>query len=267
MGPSLEEERRRHRTARTVAVTSVAAVVGIVLLVWVVGLLGHEVVQADVAPAAASGGPSAVPLQAAGPPNPQLLAEAVVEEDEPGLRLQLPINRAAVTGIGFGPRRERGVVELQPSGQRANLSWGRRIVQRFLSTSAIGDLRWFRLGDGTAAMVTVGAAPGTDLYAPLDGTVIAIAPYELSGETHGSIVQLQPLGDGQTVVVLRNLDVAAGPDALAVGQKVSEGSTLIGHVRDLRGAADAPLADYTHNSGSGVQLYVVRVEADAQLGG
>jgi len=260
MGPSLEDERRRHRFARVVATASVVAVVVVVVVVWFVGLLGREVVR-DGATRQAGAGAAAngLAVQQTGRPDPQLLAEAVVEEDQPGLRLQLPIRREAITGIGYSPRRERDVLELRPTGHRANLSWGRRTLERFLSTSPPGDLTWFRLDDGTPQMVTIGAAEGAEVYAPIDGTIIAISDYRLSGEAHGVLVQIQPLGDAQTVVVMRNIDAAAD---LEVGIKVSEGATRMGRVRDMEGAIDAPLSGYTHDSGSGAEMYVLRVASD-----
>lgn len=261
MGPSLDEERRRHRMARLVAITSVVAVTAITLLVWLVGMLGREVVAPAADSTAATGATSAIttaaPVEQTGPPTPQTLAQTVVDQGEAVLRLQLPIRREAVTGIGFGPRRERGVIELEPSGTRANTSWLRRTTQRFLSTTPAGDLRWYRLDEGKPSMATVGALPGTEVYAPIDGKVLTISNYEIAGEARGVIVQLQPIGDGSTVVVVRNLDPSAD---LAVGQTVTQSATRLGTVRDMEDALEAPLADYTHDSGSGIDMYVLRLD-------
>jgi hypothetical protein len=105
-------------------------------------------------------------------------------------------------------------------------------------------------------MVTVGALPGTEVYAPIDGKVLTISDYVVDGEQQGVLVQLQPIGDGSTVVVLRNLDPA---EDLAVGQTVSQSVTKLGTVRDMQGAVESPLADYTHDTGSGVDIYVLRL--------
>lgn len=266
MGPSLEEERRRHRTARLVAVSSVAVVTLVVLVVWLVGMLGREVVSSDDANGPVAGAETvAGAVEKTGAPTPQTLASAVVDKGEADLRLQLPIRREAITGIGFGPRREAGVIELEPAGERANTSWLRRATQRFLSTSPVGDLRWYQLGDGAPRMAIVGALPGTEVYAPLDGTVEAISPYVLDGEQRGQLIQIQPIGDGQTIVVLRNLDADA---ELQVGTSVTQAVTRIGTVRDMEGSIDAPLADYTHDSGAGLDMYVLRIDdpAVARLG-
>lgn len=263
MGPSLEEERRRHRTARLVAVSSVVVVVAVVLLVWFVGLLGREVVSGD-ATAATSGATgsvaSAAAIERTGRPAPETLAQTVVEKGSTVLRLQLPIRREAVTGIGFGPRNQQGVIELEPRGTRANTSWLRRTTQRFLSTTPAGDLRWYQLDDGTPAMVTVGALPGTEVYAPIDGKVQSISPYRLDGADRGVLIELQPVGDASTIVVVRNLEASAD---LRVGQSVSQSVTRLGTVLDMEGAIDAPLASYTHDSGSGVDMYVLHLDVPA----
>jgi hypothetical protein len=260
MGPSLDEERRRHRTARLIAVTSVVVVTAVVLLVWVIGLLGREVVSetdTNAATGATAAVSTAAPIEQTGPPTPQTLAQTVVDQGSTVLRLQLPIRREAVTGIGYGPRRQHGAIELEPTGTRANTSWLRRTTQRFLATTPAGDLRWYRLADGEPSMVTVGALPGTEVYAPIDGKVLTISPYEIAGEARGVLVQLQPVGDGSTVVVLRNLEPSAD---LAVGRTVTQSVTRIGTVRDMQGAIEAPLADYTHDSGSVIDMYVLRLD-------
>jgi hypothetical protein len=264
MGPSLDEERRRHRAARMVAVASVVVVAAAVLLVWLVGMLGREVVAGAPEAGAAGGTRAAASATAAvektGAPTPQTLASAVVDKGESQLRLQLPIRREAITGIGFGPRREAGVIELEPSGTRANTSFIRRAMQRFLSTAPAGDLTWYQLADGTTAMVVVGALPDTEVYAPIDGTIEAITPYELDGEARGVLIQIQPTGDSQTTVVLRNIEVDAD---LQVGTSVTPSVTRLGTVRDMVGAIAAPLADFTHDSGSGVDMYALRVDGGA----
>lgn len=258
MGPSLDEERRRHRTARVIAVSSVVAVAVAVVLTWVIGSLGREVVAGGSehrSDRTAIG--AAAPIEQAGAPAPQTIAEAVVDEGSAGLRLQLPIRREAVTAIGFGPRNQRGVMELDPTGTRANTSWIRHVLDRFLATTPPGELPWYQLDDGRVGMATIGAAPGTEVYAPIDGTVQAITAYEIDGAARGMVVQLQPVGDPQTVVILRNLDADV---ELRVGDPVQQSATRLGTVRDMEGVVASPLADVTHDSGSGVDLYVLRLQ-------
>jgi hypothetical protein len=260
MGPSLDEERRRHRTARLIAVASVVAVVGIVLLVWLVGLLGREVVSGSDDPAVGAAGgavSTAAPIEQTGAPAPQQLAQTAPEKGSSTLRLQLPIRREAVTGIGFDMRHQDDAIELVPSGTVANTSWLKRATQRFLSTTPASDLRWYRLSEGQTSMVIVGALPGTEVYAPIDGKIQSIHEYKLDGAARGQLIELQPVGDGQTVVVIRNLDADI---ELAVGQPVSQDVTRLGTVRDMEGAVEAPLSSYTHDTGSGIDMYVLRLD-------
>lgn len=263
MGPSLEEERRRHRTARLVAVSSVVVVVVVVVLVWLVGVLSHEVIvegQELKGPIAGSDSGAAAAVERAGAPAPQTLANAVVDKGEAQLRIQLPIRSEAITGIGFGPRREGNVIELKPTGARVNTSWIRRATQRFLTTTPIGDLRWYQLGDGIIRMVTVGALEGTEVYAPIDGRVKAVTPYVINGVRRGELIQIQPTGDGQTLVLIRNVAVDSG---LQVGISVTQSVTRLGKVVGMDDAISAPLSDYTHDSGSGIDMYVLRVDSES----
>ena len=46
-------------------------------------------------------------------------------------------------------------------------------------------------GPSTAAL-DVGAAVGTDVYSPVDGTIVGITPLTLSGQTFGSRIDIQP---------------------------------------------------------------------------
>jgi hypothetical protein len=258
MGPSLDEERRRHRAARLIAITSVVVVAAVVLLVWLVGMLGKEVVSQDATTATAiTGGTAAAPVQQTGAPTPQTLAQTAPEKGSSTLRLQLPIRREAVTGIGFGVRHEDDVLELVPSGTVANTSWLKRATQRFLATTPASDLHWYRLDEGATSMVIVGALPGTEVYAPIDGKIQSIQEYVLDGEPRGHLIELQPTGDGQTVVVIRNLDATAD---IEVGQMVTQDVTRLGTVRDMEGSVEAPLASYTHDSGSGIDMYVLRLD-------
>lgn len=257
MGPSLVEEQRRLRAWRRGGVMVVLLCAVAVALAWLVVLLGREVV-ADAPVARVTASAPSVPV---GRPAPQALARVKPEGNEPTLKLQLPIRRRAVTAIGYNHLRDTTVLVLEPEGSRANVSWGERVFRRFLATEQASPLRYFLLsGGGEPNVVNVGAAAGTDTYAPISGTVLAIADNVINDEARGKVVQLQPLGDAETVVVVRNIDPA--PD-LAVGQTVSEGATLLGYVRDMSdGTEKQPLARYTHDDGSNVELSVRRVQLD-----
>lgn len=263
MGPSLQEERRRRRTVAHRLLLVCAVGVSTLLVALSVAWLGREVI---IGSPARDAGASRLPPQQIGRPEPLTLAtvaaDASATVEQPEMKLQLPVNEAGITGIGYDHRPDHAeLLELRPQGARANLTSGERLLRRFLATRQPSRLRWLSLSDGPPNAVTVGALPGTQVYAPITGTVIAIANYVIDGISTGKVIQLQPLGDGETIVVLRNLDAAL---SLAVGQNVSEGSTLIGSVRSMGDVLDQPLARYTHDAGDGVEIYVRRISPGEQ---
>lgn len=260
MGPSLVEARRRRRTRRLMVLGSAAGILAVIGLVWAIVTLSHEVVVGKAVTQIASQPTDAPVPSAVGRPAPLTLAAIAVGGAQSDIKLQLPINRRAITGIGYDHRPDRSSMELTPEGERANLPAGERIVRRFLATEQPSRLRWFLLGDGGELNVAyIGARPGSAVYAPLTGTITAISDYVVGDEPLGKVVQIQPLGDGETLVVLRNVDVDA---SLAVGQTVSNGTTRIGSVRSMGDALRIPLARYTHDDGTSLELYVKRVHPE-----
>lgn len=269
MGPSLLEERRRQRTHRLAAIGIAAAVLGVLALVWLIASLSHEVVVGNTSTVAASVSNSRTPAPIAssvGRPAPVTLAAVTGSgagagsASQPDLKLQLPINRKVITGIGYDHRPDPSTMTLAPEGERANLPSGQRLIERFLATSQPSGVRWFLLADhgGDTNVVYVGTQPGAEVYAPLTGTITAISDYVVADQPLGKVVQIQPLGDGETVVVLRDLDADPG---LAVGQTVSQGTTHLGTVRSMGDSLHLPLARYTHDDGTSLELYVQRVHA------
>ena len=72
-------------------------------------------------------------------------------------------------------------------------------------------------GPSTAAL-DVGAAPGTDVYSPVDGTIVGITPLTLRGKTYGARIDIQPTSAPALVVRVTHLR----PDpALTVGSSVA----------------------------------------------
>lgn len=263
MGPSLAEEQRRRRYLRRGTVLTFGAIGALVLLVTVVAWLSGE----DVEPVGAPTVMTSAPVHTG---RPQPLALASIEGTCPAasdlcdkLTLKVPIARKGITAIGYQAMRDPHVLTLDPEGTRGNVSSVQRIFRRFLATEQPSKLRYFMIDDGAKPNIaTIGAFPGSAVYAPVSGTVIAISDYVINDKAAGSVVQVQPLGDAETIVVLRNLD----PDArLAVGQTVSVGTTLLGTVRDLSEVRDQPLARFTHDSGSGLEMYVRRIRPESMV--
>jgi hypothetical protein len=256
MGPSLLEERRRRRAVQTGLVAGAVALAAVVSLVFVVISLGREVVIMEQPQTRTAIGASA-PVVTTVRPEPLRLAQVPAEGSEQPLAVQLPINLRGVTAIGYGRRADSTALQLEPEGSRANMPSGEQLLRKFLATRPASEVRWISLTKSrNPNVVYVGARPGSQIYAPVSGTVVALTDYVINDRAQGKVVQLQPLGDPETLLVLRNLDAAP---SLAVGQSVSAGATLLGAVRDMEGVIAQPLARYTLDTGSCLEVYVRRV--------
>jgi hypothetical protein len=231
----LEQERRIRRLAILVAVGSVAVVM---LLLSAFGGSGRGVETA--VPASASR------LLPAGPPQPEIVARLGA------LHLQLPVSQSRVTTIGYQGG-SNGSLALDPVGTQANQGLLRRLVHAILGGSG-GHPRWYQLpgGEGPAtSAVDVGAAAGTDVYSPVDGTIVAIEPVVLNAQSYGSRIDIQPSAAPSLVVSVSH--VRADP-SLVVGSPVTAGGSKLGSVVDFSHAEQQALARYTNDSGNHVVL-------------
>ncbi len=116
-----------------------------------------------------------------------------------------------------------------------------------------GSPRWYQLGGGGTSAIDVGAAIGSDVYAPVDGTVVAIRPFVVEGKAYGSEIDIQPQTAPSLLVAVTQL--VADP-ALTVGTTVIGGATKLGRVADLAAVERQALARYTNDGGNHVTLEV-----------
>jgi hypothetical protein len=190
----------------------------------------------------------AEPLLPAGPPGPQVIAL------RGSLRIQLPISQQRVTAIGYHAA-GTGALELEPLGRQANEGLLSRLLRRVVGGGDKG-LRYYLLESGSGGgrtAVDIGAAPGTDVYSPVDGTVVGITDFLLSGQKYGVRVDVQPASAPSVVVSISRLR----PDpALTVGSSIAAGRTKIGTVLDLARVERQALARYTQDAGNHVTLEV-----------
>lgn len=189
-----------------------------------------------------------VALLPAGPPTPQVVA---LHSD---LRLQLPVNQTRVEAIGyFGVG--QGALPLDPVGTQANAGVFTRLFRRLFGQDE-GTIRYYLLG-GEAGPETSGlavAAPvGTDVYAPVDGTVVGIAPRYMDGRQYGVRIDIQAAASPTLIVSLSNLDA---DEALTIGSNVSAARTKVGTIIDLASVQSSTLAPHTQTSGQYVLLEV-----------
>ena len=170
------------------------------------------------------------------------------------LRVQLPIAQARVTALGYHGAGE-GALRLDPLGVRANKGWLGRLRDRIFGTG--GDsLVWYQLdgGDGpSTSSLDVGAAPGTDVFSPADGTVVGIQEVVIDQRRRGVRIDIQPTSAPSLIVSVSRL--RADP-ALTVGSAIVAAKTRIGTVIDLSRVERMALASFTHDAGNHVSLAV-----------
>jgi hypothetical protein len=231
-------EARRRQLAVLIVIGSVAIAM---LLVTAFGGGDHPAVALS-APA------SATRLLPAGPPKPQVIARVGT------VALQLPVNRVRVTAIGYAGGSE-GALALSPVGGQANEGLLKRLFHAVIGGGG-GSPRWFQLsGGGGPAMsaLDVGAASGTDVYSPVDGTIVGIENVILNGRAHGQRVDIQPTTAPSLVVSVSQL--RADP-SLTVGGTLTSGASKLGRVLDYSHVERQALARYTSDAGNHVLLEV-----------
>jgi hypothetical protein len=232
---------RRHRAARRVRRLAVLTiVVSFAVVVLVLTAFG----SATPARVTASALPSR--LLPDTPPHAQTVAL------HGPLRLQLPVAQARLTALGYHSTPGGGLA-LETLGTQGNRGLLRRLSDRIFGGGG-GGLVYYRLdGGGAPNVLDVGAAPGTDVFAPVDGTVVGITPYVLSGRGHGVRVDLEPASAPSLVVSLTRLRRDPG---LTVGMSVTAGLSKVGRVLDLSRLERQALARYTQDAGNHVSLEV-----------
>ena len=161
------------------------------------------------------------------------------------VRLQLPISQSRLTAIGYHSA-GAGALSLQPVGHQANEGLVQRVVHGIFGGGG-GSPKWYQLAGGGTSALDVGAPIGSDVYSPVDGTVVAIRPFIVEGRTYGSEIDIQPQNAPSVVVAVTQL--VADP-ALHVGTAVVSGATKLGRVADLATVEQQALARYTNDAGN-----------------
>lgn len=235
------DARARARRARRTALLALLSI-ALLVAVLVTAFTGGKSSPGVAGPAPAKR------LLPAGPPLPQVVA---LHES---LRILLPVSQTRITAIGYHAA-GAGALPLEPVGTRANAGFFTRLARRLFGGGGSG-LRYYLLDGGTGpgtGGLDVGAPAGTDVYAPVDGTVIAIADRIVNGQRYGVTIDIQPSGSPDLVVTLANLR----PDgALTVGSSVSAARTKVGRIIDLSAVEANGLARYTQDKGQHVHIDV-----------
>jgi hypothetical protein len=232
------KRRRAQQRARRLALTAAVGILGgLALLLTAFG-------DGEAEPTAAASGPAPVPVTSA-PPEPQVLATVG------NLRVQSPVAQGGVTAVGFHGD-DSGALVLQPVGPQANEGLLARLWSRITGSERTG-LAWYQLESGSPRTLDVGAVSGTDVYSPVDGTVVAIRAHRIAGRVAGSEIELRPTSAPSLVVTIEN--VRTDP-ALTVGANVAVGSSKLGTVTNVKRFEKQALARYAADGGNNVSIQV-----------
>jgi hypothetical protein len=207
----------------------------------------------------AFGGGSNADLQSAAPARAARLAPAGTPLPEVvaiygNLRLQLPIAQTRVTAIGYHGGTD-GALELAPVGTQVNLGLFGRFFHKLFGGGS-GSVRWYQLPGGlgsSTSSLDIGASPGTDVYAPVDGTVVGLHDLILDGRAYGQRIELQPTGSPSIVVTVSHL--RADP-SLTVGSAVVASTSRLGTLLDFSAVERQSLARYTQDAGNHVSVEI-----------
>jgi murein DD-endopeptidase MepM/ murein hydrolase activator NlpD len=218
----------------------------VIAAVLLVTLLLTAFNRPQTKPAASVAPAPAKRLLPAGAPQPLVVAKLG------SLRLELPITSSRITAIGFHAAGD-GALALAPVGRQGNEGVVARVGRKLFGSSGDG-LVWYQLGGGAGAPTSgldIGAAPGTDVYSPVDGRVVGLTPYILNGRQYGVRIDIQPANAPSVVVSLTHLDAFG---SLSVGSTVTASSTRLGTVLDLSGVERQSLAQHTNDAGNHVAI-------------
>jgi len=233
--------RREHRLRRF-ALLSVIATVTVVTLALTAFNESSAPRLAALTPAPAQR------LLPVGSPQPSVIAKLGE------LRLQLPIAPSRVTAIGFHGAGDRALA-LEPVGRQANEGLLARLGHKLFGGSSHGPI-WYQVGGGQGPHTSgldVGAAPGTSVYAPVDGRVVGLTPYVINGLSYGERIDIQPARAPSVVVSLTHVSAL---ESVSVGSTVTASQTRLATVLDLSGVERQSLARYTNDSGNHVAIEV-----------
>jgi hypothetical protein len=169
------------------------------------------------------------------------------------LQIKAPVAASAVTKIGYHGSRT-GALTLQPRGRQANEGLLARLWHRIAGTEKNGPV-WFQLGGAgpSTQVLNVGAAPGTDVYAPVDGVVASITDYIVDDRRFGVRLDIRPTAAPSVVVSLIHV---RADRSLTVGAPVSAGTSKLGTVVNIAAIERQALGALTNDGGNNVAIEV-----------
>ena len=237
----MRQRRARARRIRRIVGLGFLAVVLLVTLLLTAFGTGQS--KAPATPPARAA--HAIP---AGPPRPEAVAM------QGSLPLQLPVQQARLTAIGYHAPSD-GALALEPLGHKANQGFLRRLFHRIFGGGG-SKVRYYQLPGGSGpetGSLDVGAPAGTDVYSPVDGTVVSVDDFVLNGEQYGSRIAIEPASAPSLLVSVTRL---RGDPNLGIGSTVSAASSKLGVLLDLSHVEQQELSRYSHDAGNHVSIEV-----------
>jgi hypothetical protein len=174
-----------------------------------------------------------------------------------GVNISIPVRPASLTGLGYHPSGEN-LLELEPRGKDLSSS---ALTRVFLGGSTPERLGYHvmdpagRPGPATGAL-DVGAEAGTQVYAPVTGTVTAIRPDPVV--PNAFVVEIKPTDRPDLRVQVSGVTELSEQEG-GVDSPVTAGATRLGKVADSTQVLSPQLASYTSGSGNHVTVTAVRV--------
>jgi hypothetical protein len=237
-----ERRRRAQRRARRLVILSALGVLGLATLLLTAFGSGSS---RTAVPIVVETTPSAA-AQAVRP-RPQMLATIG------NLQIQLPVAAPSLTAIGFHGSSD-GSLSLQPVGRQANEGILARLWRRIAGARRDAP-RWYQLEGGPPGtnVLDVGTPAGTDVYSPVDGSVVAVRKLIVGGQQVGSRIDVRPSRSPSVMVSV--MHVRADP-AIAVGTPVLAASSKLGTAADVAAVEDQALAAHASDGGNNVSISV-----------
>ncbi len=274
--------RRSRRSVRNVGRSRFLAAIAVVLLFMVGGAAlaliapgrqGGDSAKAGVWSAVATDVPAAATAATAAPAAPTPVFASIR-----GAGLHLPVPAASVTALAFHQSSYADTVVMKPliaiadpavlrraaTAARAAVKAGRKATICATPESGAEDAEgvwtgsalqlWRNTSGGKMdSAVDCGAAPGTPVLAPVDGTVMEIRPYKLYKKYDDFEIHIKPdAWNDLDVIVLHVTD-----PAITVGTRVVGGVTRIASVRNLsRIVSGLQLRNYVLDGGNHTHVQV-----------
>jgi hypothetical protein len=238
-----ERRRRAQRRARRIVIGTALCALGVVTLLLTAFGTGGSAGTPEPADFAAVPASSDASVR----PKPQALGTIG------NLGIQLPVAAASLTAIGFHGSSD-GSLTLQPVGRQANEGLLARLWRHIAGTGRDWP-RWYQLEGGPPGtnVLDVGTAPGTDVYAPVAGSVVAVTKLVIGGKRVGSRIDLRPTRAPSVMVSVMNVR----PDpAITVGTPVLAASSKLGTAVDVAAVEEQALAAHAPDGGNNVSIAV-----------